>query len=286
MTCARPAAGLILVATPIGNIGDVSRRALAALAEADIVLCEDTRVTRRLLSAHGIRTPLMSYHDHNGHRVRPRVLERLRKGERVVLVSDAGTPTIADSGFRLVDACHAEEIAVSTVPGPTALIAALSISGLPTDRFYFGGFLPPKPGPRRAALKAAKSIDATLIHYESTRRLADSLADAAEIFPGRQAAVGRELTKLHEEVRRGSTEALARYFSAADALKGEAVLLIGPPTEADGEDHDLIDAALREALTECSLKDAVHEVVRSTGAGRNRVYRRALALAGNREETC
>ncbi len=271
--------GLTLVATPIGNLGDIATRALAAFAEADLVLCEDTRVSKKLLGAYGMSVRLASYHDHNAERIRPRILSRLRRGDRIVLISDAGTPAIADPGYKLVSACHDEQIAVSTIPGPTALIAALTISGLPTDRFYFGGFLPAKAGARRAALEALKSLVSTLVHYETPRRLAATLADAAEILPGRSAVVGRELTKLHEEVRRGTLAELQAHYAAAGPCRGEVVLLIGPPAKPDpAMTETAIDDALTAALDCGTLRDAVQSVARATGVARNQVYRRALRL--------
>lgn len=274
------APGLTLVATPIGNLGDLSRRALAALDTADLVLCEDTRVTRKLMAAHGLATPMSAYHEHNAERVRPGILARLRDGARIVLVSDAGTPAISDPGYRLVRACVEEDLAVSTIPGPSAVTAALVISGLPTDRFYFGGFLPNKRGPRRAALTEVAALPATLVFYESPRRLPASLADIAETLPGRAAAVARELTKLHEEVRRGTVETLAAHYAEAGPPRGEVVILLAPP-DADSRAPDAVDvdAALRRALGASSLRDAVRTVTAETGLPRAEVYRRALALS-------
>lgn len=276
----RLAPGLTLVATPIGNLGDISSRALRALANADLVLCEDTRVSRKLTASHGISNRLSSYHEHNADRVRPGIIARLRDGARVVLISDAGTPAISDPGYRLVQACHEMSIPVSTVPGPTALIAALTISGLPTDRFYFGGFLPAKTKARHDALAALGTLNATLVHYESPRRLAAALADAASLFANRSAAVARELTKLHEEIRRGTVAELAEHYAAIGAPKGEAVLMIGPPAASESaiSDGDL-DATLSHALAGATLRDAVRAVAAETGIGRARIYQRALALS-------
>ena len=277
--------GLTLVATPIGNLADLSARAIAAFNVADLVLCEDTRVSRKLFTACGVRPPVMSYHDHNAESVRPRILARLRAGERVVLVSDAGTPTIADPGYRLVQACIAETITVSTVPGPTALVAALAISGLPTDRFYFGGFLPPRAQARRNALEALKYLPATIIHYESPRRLAAALADAACVFPSRRAAVAREITKLHEEVRRGTVEELRELYTGIPPPRGEAVLLIGPPDAAETVIAAIdLDAALSGALAGASLRDAVQLVADQTGLARSQVYRHALRLVEGKKD--
>ena len=280
-----PLPGLTLVATPIGNLGDISLRALSVLAGADLVLCEDTRVSRKLLSAHGIARRLMSYHDHNAHRVRPKILDRLRAGQHVVLISDAGTPAIADPGYRLVVACQEEHIPVTTVPGPVALIAALTVSGLPTDRFYFGGFLPVGPGKRRDALAALAPVNATLVHYESPRRLVDALADVIEVFPARQTAVVRELTKRHEDVRRGTAAALRDHYAAAGTVRGEVVLLIAPPDAGEAAVDDAgLDRMIAAALSTGSLKDAVRAVAEATGVARKRVYSRALALRAGTEQ--
>ncbi len=275
------APGLVLVATPIGNLADMSRRAAEALRAADLVLCEDTRVTRKLAVAHGVSTPLSSYHEHNAARVRPGVLARLRAGARIALVSDAGTPAISDPGYRLVRACRDEGIPVSTVPGPTAPVAALTVSGLPTDRFYFGGFLPPRAAARRRALGALAGLDATLVFLESPRRLAALMADAAALLPGRRAAVARELTKLHEEVREGTAAELAAHYGAAGPPRGEAVALFGPPERArEAATAAEIDAALRRALAGGSVRDAARAAAAETGAPRAAVYRRALELSG------
>ena len=274
------APGLYVVATPIGNARDITLRALDLLAGAHVVACEDTRTTAKLLSLHGISAKLTAYHDHNAARARPALLARLARGEAVVLVSDAGTPLISDPGYRLVVEAQLAGIAVTTAPGPSAPLAALTISGLPSDRFFFAGFLPPKRGPRRRALERLEAIDGTLLLFESARRLTGALADMAEVLGPREAAVTRELTKLHEEVRRGALDALAAHYSCAGPPKGEVVIVIAPP-DAGTEDLDgeAIDGLLREALKAASLRDAAARVALATGLPRRRLYRRALEIA-------
>jgi 16S rRNA (cytidine1402-2'-O)-methyltransferase len=276
---ARPLApGLHLVATPIGNLGDVTLRALATLAAADLIACEDTRVTARLLERYGIRTALTPYHDHNAAAARPKILARLRDGGAVALVSDAGTPLVSDPGYRLVRAAQDEGFAVTTVPGASAVLAALAVAGLPTDRFFFEGFLPPKGAARRTRIAELARIPATLVLFESGPRVADALAALAEGLGERAAAVCRELTKLHEEVRRDTLVALARAYAEGGETRGEFVLVIAPP-EARAATAEEIDELLRQALRTQTVKDAVGAVAAATGEPRAQVYRRALALA-------
>jgi 16S rRNA (cytidine1402-2'-O)-methyltransferase len=271
-------AGFYLVATPIGNLGDISRRALEVLRRADRIACEDSRITRKLLSAEGIATPLTAYHDHSGPRERRRLLAAVAAGEAIALVSDAGTPLVSDPGFKLVRAAIAEGLPVSALPGPSAPLVALLLSGLPSDRFFFGGFLPAKAGARRKALEALKALDASLIFFEGPQRLAACLADMAAALGPREAAVARELTKLHEEVRRGTLAELAAHYAEAGPPKGEIVIVVGPPAAGGGEDFDL-DAALVEALAHASLRDAAAAVAAASGLPKRRVYARALELA-------
>lgn len=272
------APGLHVVATPIGNLGDVTLRALETLAGADVIACEDTRISRRLLERYGIETPLVPYHDHNGASARPKLLARLAAGERIALISDAGTPLVSDPGFKLVvEAADAGHV-VHPVPGASALLAALVAAGLPTDCFLFDGFLPAKAGQRANRIAALAAVPATLVFYESGPRLAESLADLAARLGGRRAAVCRELTKAFEEVRRGDLPALAAHYAGVEPPRGEIVLVVGPPLEEAAGD-DAVDEALRRALAERSLKDAVAAVAAMTGRPKREVYARALALS-------
>lgn len=273
------APGLYLVATPIGNLGDITLRALDILRDADVIACEDTRITRRLLSHYGVATPTTAYHDHNAPTALPRLMKRLQKGEIVALVSDAGTPLISDPGYRLVQAVIGEDIPVTTAPGPVAAIAALTLAGLPTDSFLFAGFLPPKQGARRQRLEALASVPAVLIFYESPRRVPATLAEMADCLGDRPAAVVRELTKMYEEVRRGSLGQLAADFAESGPPRGEVVLVVGPPAPRAGADDAHVDTMLGQALVTMSLRDAVDHVVAASGRQRRDVYARALALA-------
>jgi 16S rRNA (cytidine1402-2'-O)-methyltransferase len=276
------APGLYVTATPIGNAADITLRALTVLKDCDAIVAEDTRVTSRLLSIYGISRPLLVYNDHNAGSMRPKLLDRLRQGARLALVSDAGTPLVSDPGHRLVREARGLGLPVFPVPGPSAALAALSVAGVPSDRFFFAGFLPTKSGERRTALAALKAVPATLIFFESAQRLGDSLADMAEIFGPREAAVARELTKLHEEVRRGRLDQLAADYAGAPP-KGEIVVLVGPPEEAEAADTARIDALLTHALPFMPVKAAANLVAEATGAARRAVYLRALALKGERE---
>lgn len=273
---------LYIVATPIGNLGDLTMRARDILAAADLVACEDTRVTGKLLSAFGLKRPLLAYNDHNAEKVRPTLLEAVRQGKAVALVSDAGTPLISDPGYKLVRDAAEAGLAVTAAPGPSALLAALVLAGLPTDRFLFAGFLPPKSGARRTALGELASVPATLVFYESGPRLAASLADMAAVLGDRPAAVARELTKLFEEVRRDPLSALAAHYAEAGPPKGEIVIVVGAPAE-QAASADTLDAALRRALQDNSTRDAAALVAGETGLPRKQVYARALELAQERD---
>jgi 16S rRNA (cytidine1402-2'-O)-methyltransferase len=272
-----PAPGLYLVATPIGNLGDVSLRALAVLRGADRIWCEDTRVTARLLARYGVRAPLETYHDHNADAVRPAVLAALRRGERVALVSDAGTPLVSDPGYKLVRAAIAENLAVTATPGASAALTALILSGLPPEPFLFAGFLPRQRAARRRALARWTGLGATLIFYEAPPRLAASLADMVETLGPRQAAVARELTKLHEEVRRGLLADLAGHYRDHGPPRGETVVVVGPPEPAV-PDPEEVDRRLRAALAEVGVRDAAAQLAEETGLPRSELYRRALAM--------
>src|SRR5436190_15549428 len=271
-------AGLYLVATPIGNLRDVTVRALEVLAAADLIACEDTRVTRKLLDRYGITSPLSSYHEHNAAQARPRLLARLGEGAAIALVSDAGTPLVSDPGYKLVREARASGASVTAGPGASAVLAAVTLSGLPSDRFFFEGFLPAKETARRARIAELKRIPATLILFETGARIAGSLADLAAGFGAREAALCRELTKLHEEVRRGDLTTLAREAAQASEPRGEMVIVVASPEpQAEVTAVDL-DSLLRQALGRVSLKEAVAEVAAVTGASRREVYQRALAL--------
>lgn len=273
------APGLHIVATPIGNLGDISFRALATLAAADGVLAEDTRTSKTLLAHYGITTPLYPYHEHNAEQMRPKILAKLREGSKLALISDAGTPLVSDPGYKLVAAVVAEGFAVTGIPGPSAVLAALVLAGLPTDRFFFEGFLPPKSAARKGRLTELAAIPGTLVFFESPRRLAEMLSDAAAVLGARPAAVARELTKFYENVRRGSLAELAAHYEADEEARGEIVVIIGPP----GADEltpagDVIDERLRAALALVSLKEAVAQVSAETGQPRRKIYARALEL--------
>jgi len=278
MDAAKPEPGLYLVATPIGNLGDITLRALEVLAGVDVIACEDTRVTRKLMGRYGIATPLTPYHEHNAAEARPRLLARLADGQSIALVSDAGTPLISDPGYKLVrtvcDAGHT----VTALPGPSSVLAALSVAGLPTDRFFFEGFLPAKQVARQKRVAELANIPATLVLFESGSRLAAMLADLATAFGKRAAAICRELTKLHEEVRRGELETLARDYTAGAESRGEFVVVVAPPADDDGASEN-VDELLLQALRRVSVKDAVGEVALATGRSRREVYQRALILA-------
>ncbi len=279
----RLAPGLHVVATPIGNLSDIGLRALETLRRADTIACEDTRVSGKLLFRFGIKVPLVPYHEHNAETMRPRLLARLEQGVAIALISDAGTPLVSDPGFKLVRAAIDAGHPLHVVPGASAVLAALVLSGLPPDRFFFAGFLEPRAAARRAALETMTVIPGTLIFYESGPRLAASLADMAAVLGDRPAAVARELTKLHEEVRRASLTELATHYADAGPPKGEIVVLVGPPAQQEVAEPDL-DAALRQALGDGSLSAAVTRVAAALGVNRRRVYQRALELAGAGED--
>ncbi|MEL7468244.1 MAG: 16S rRNA (cytidine(1402)-2'-O)-methyltransferase [Pseudomonadota bacterium] len=278
------APGLWLVATPIGNMGDITLRAVEVLRGADVLACEDTRRARQLLSLLAIPLEgrqLIAYHDRNGAAQRPRLLEMLSGGQSVAYVSDAGTPMIADPGYRLVEAAHAAELPVHTAPGASAVAAALTLAGLPTDRFLFAGFLAQKRAARLTALKEIATVKATLVLFESPRRLAELLKDAVAVLGAdRQAAVVREITKLHEEVARGSVGELAVMFQDREA-RGEIVVVVGPPSKIDPlEDQpERLDARLHALLADLSVKDAARTVADEFGLPKRVAYARALELS-------
>lgn len=270
--------GLYIVATPIGNLSDLSARAAEILTKADLIAVEDSRVTAKLLHRIGTKRPMTPYHDHNADRVRPGLIARMAD-EAIALVSDAGTPLISDPGYKLVRDAIDEGFHVVPLPGPSAPLAALILSGLPSDRFLFAGFLPPKSAGRRAALGELAAIPATLLLFESAPRLVESLADMADVLGPRPAAVSRELTKLYEETRRGTLRELAEHYAAAGPPKGEIVIAIGGADAASQTaSAETLDAQLRSALASLSVKDAAATVAATTGLPRKQVYARALEL--------
>ena len=270
--------GLHVVSTPIGDLRDITLRALDVLAGADVVLAEDTRVAAKLLAAHGIKARVERYDDHTGETARPRILKRLAEGASVALTTDAGTPLVSDPGYRLVREAAEAGVRVFPVPGASAVLAALAVAGLATDRFLFAGFPPPKSAARRTALEALVAVRATLVFYEAGPRLRESLADMAAVFGPREAVVARELTKLHETVIRGALPELAAD-PALDAPRGEIVVLVAPGEEAVATPADA-DAALTEALARAGPAEAAAEVSRALGLPRRDLYRRALQLKG------
>ncbi|HMR30006.1 MAG TPA: 16S rRNA (cytidine(1402)-2'-O)-methyltransferase [Geminicoccaceae bacterium] len=274
----KPTGRLAVVATPIGNLGDVSPRAAQTLAEADLVVCEDSRVTGRLLQHLDLHKPMLAYHDHNAAQMRPRLLAALGEGKLLALVSDAGTPGISDPGHKLVREAAEAGFEIVAVPGPSAVVAALSIAGLPTDRFLFAGFLPSRAAARRAALEELRAVPATLVLYEAPQRVAECLADAAAVLGPRPAALARELTKRFEEVRRGDLAGLAAEMAAGTTPKGEMVLVIGRADTTAVLDDAAVDAALAEALATCGPSEAAAAVAAMAGRPRREVYARALAL--------
>ena len=274
--------GLHLVATPIGNVGDITLRALDVLRGADLIACEDTRVSAKLLDRYGIRTRRIAYHDHNAERVRPGLIRRLQEGGTIALIADAGTPLVSDPGFKLARAAIEEGLHVEALPGASALLTALLLSGLPSDRFLFAGFLDAKSGARRNDLARLAAVPATLLFYEAPQRLAATLADMAAMLGDRPAAVARELTKLHEEVVRGMLAQLAERYAETGPPRGEIVIVVGPPAHEATPEAEL-DRLLRQALDGASTRDAAQSVAAATGLPRRLVYARALALAAERE---
>ncbi|MGB0926133.1 MAG: 16S rRNA (cytidine(1402)-2'-O)-methyltransferase [Pikeienuella sp.] len=272
--------GLYLAATPIGAADDLTIRARDALMRADVIAAEDTRMAQKLMMIHGVPRagrPIVPYHDHNGAEARPRLLARVAEGGSVVCVSDAGTPMVADPGWKLARDAIDQELPVIALPGASALLTALTVSGLPTDRFMFCGFLPPKQTARRTSLTELAAVPGTLVFYESPRRLAAVLADMMEVLGPREAAVSRELTKKFEETRRGPLSELAAYYAETGAPKGEVVISVGPPQKQEIGEADLDDALIK-ALATMRVKDAAQAVSTALGLPRRDVYNRALAI--------
>jgi 16S rRNA (cytidine1402-2'-O)-methyltransferase len=278
LTAPKLVPGLYLVATPIGNLGDITLRALETLAGVDVIACEDTRITRRLTERYAITAQLKPYHEHNAALARPKILDRLAQGASIALVSDAGTPLISDPGFKLVREVCAAGHRVIALPGPSSVLAALSVAALPTDRFFFEGFLPPKETARRARLTELSRIDATLVMFESGNRVQDTLRDLADIMGARDAAICRELTKMHEDVMRGPISELARSAGTLET-RGEFVVVVGPSAaDAQAMTEDALDDLLRSRLEHDSVKDAVAHAVELSGRPRREIYARALEL--------
>jgi 16S rRNA (cytidine1402-2'-O)-methyltransferase len=267
------APGLYVTATPIGNARDITLRALDVLHACDVIAAEDTRVTAKLLAIHGIRKTMVAYNDHSATHERPKLIARLKLGARVALVSDAGTPLVSDPGYKLVRAVLADNIAVHAVPGVSACLTALTLAGLPTDRFLFAGFLPNKQGARREMLEQVKDVRATLIFFESPQRLAESLIDMTIVLGNRMAAIARELTKLHEEMRRGPLGELARSYERPP--KGEVTVLVAPPNDV-GPDFARIDALLDQALPFMPVRAASDLIASALDVPRRAVYDRAI----------
>jgi 16S rRNA (cytidine1402-2'-O)-methyltransferase len=272
--------GLYVVATPIGHLGDITLRALVTLMQADVVTCEDTRVSGALLAKYGIKKPLLPYHDHNAASAGPKILEKIASGAAVALISDAGMPLISDPGYRLVSACREAGYPVTVIPGANAALTALAGSGLPTDAFHFTGFLPAKSAARQKAIAGLKMVLGTLVFYEAPQRLAAMLDDLAKgLGKERPAAVARELTKLFEETRRGTLGELADFYRDHE-VKGEITVLVGPAQESRAENAANIDELLKQALHTESLRDAAAAVSEMTGVKKSDVYARALKLKG------
>lgn len=269
--------GLYLVATPIGNLGDLSPRAVAVLKNADVVACEDTRITGKLLSLNAISTPMVNYHEHNADKMRPVLTARLKKGETVALVSDAGTPLVSDPGHKLVADCIKEGIYVTAVPGASALLTALQMSGLPTRRFLFQGFLPPKSSARKTTLSELKNVPSTLIFYEAPQRMIETLTDMKEVLGDRDCSVSRELTKKFEQTVRGKISDILDLYAQDGVPKGEFVVVVAPPLEEKAGERD-VEAALKQALETMSVKDAAAFVAQALNANKKEVYTLALKL--------
>lgn len=275
------APGLYVVATPIGNLGDMTIRALATLSAAETVLCEDTRTSGKLMERFAIKTRLSPYHEHNAQAVRPHILERLRQGAAIALISDAGMPLVSDPGYRLVKEAAELGIAVTACPGSSAVLTGLALSGLPTDRFLFAGFVPQKQGERKRLFAEFAKLRATLVFFESPHRIIETLHDMSADLPGRQVAVTRELTKLHEEVLRGSAGEIAAQLATRHSVKGEITLLVGPPMEDEPVSEAEIDGAITDALAAMPASKAASEVAKRFNLNRAGIYQRILARKQN-----
>ena len=271
------APGLYVVATPIGNLGDMTIRALATLAAAETVLCEDTRTSAKLMERFAIKAKLWSYHEHNAQKVRPEILARLQQGATIALISDAGMPLVSDPGYRLVKEAVEMGIPVTACPGPSAVLTGLALSGLPTDRFLFAGFVPQKQGERKKLFAEFAKLKATLIFFESPHRIIETLHDLALGLPGRHVAVTRELTKLHEEVLRGEAAEIATQLEARPSVKGEITLLVGPPEGEEEVSEAELENAITHALAEMPASKAASELAKRFNLSRSDVYQRILS---------
>lgn len=269
--------GLYIVATPIGNLSDITLRALDILKLVDLIVCEDTRVSAKLLSHYGIKKPLLSYNDHNAQQRRPEIFAAIEAGKRVALISDAGTPLISDPGYKLVQEAREKNLYITTIPGASSVLSALCLSGLPSDSFFFAGFLPAKTEAVRKYIASIKEVPATLIFFESAKRLVKSLEILQEILGNREAAIVREITKLYEETKRGKLSELLDEITKNDALKGEIVVLVAPPSEEDKNSEDL-ETQLKLLLTSHSVKEAATILAEQTGRPRKEIYSMALKL--------
>ena len=270
--------GLYIVATPIGNLGDITVRALSTLAAADVVYCEDTRTSARLMERYAIRNRFSAYHEHNAQRVRPGIIENLNRGAAIALISDAGMPLVSDPGYRLVKEAAESGIAITACPGPSAVLTGLALSGLPTDRFTFAGFVPQKQGERRRLFSGFAHFRSTLVFFESPHRIIESLHDLEFALPGRAVAVTRELTKLHEEVLRGAILDVAALLEKKPSVKGEITLIVGPPLASGAVSEDVIGAAINDALQSMSASKAASEVAKQFSLNRSDIYTRILNL--------
>ena len=274
------APGLYVVATPIGNLGDITVRALATLAAAETVLCEDTRTSGKLMERFAIKTKLSPYHEHNAQKVRPAILERLQQGAAIALISDAGMPLVSDPGYRLVKEAVELGLPVTACPGPSAVLTGLALSGLPTDRFLFAGFVPQKQGERKRLFAEFEKLKATLIFFESPHRIVETLQDLGLALPGRQIAVTRELTKLHEEVLRGSAHEIAETLAARPAVKGEITLIVGPPLEDEAVSDEVLAEAIAVAIQVMPASKAASEIAKRFNLNRSDIYQLILTMKG------
>ncbi len=277
-------AGLYIVATPIGNLKDITLRALEVLQSADIVVCEDTRVTNKLLSHYGIKAKMFAYNDHNAGKVRPKILEQIAQGQSVALVSDAGTPMISDPGYKLINDIYEREYYVTTLPGASSVLAALTLAGLPTNRFLFEGFLPTKTTARKEVLQNIKHINTTIVFLERASRVAEVLVDILSVLGNREVAIAREITKSYEEVIKNTASELIEYLKTRDELKGEVVLVIGPPEQKAFSQSD-IDHMLRNAMQDMRIKEAAAMVAENVDIPKKQLYARALELKNEQENT-